>query len=379
MTSSSTSLPSGTRVPIVYGIVITELVLSIAFVALRIQARRLCFGHLRLDLSDWLTISALVSPEVYQRGRGPTVSHIRGGNQVFATAYFITLAVGPVFGLGRHIETITDTRGFYIFSLVSNAFNPLAVGSLKLSILALYRSIFPSVRFHHAVTAIASLVVAWTVAALILGLTYWVPVESLWDPSVLRIHYQPENVIQLVIISVHIGVEILIFFLPVLPVLKLQASAEKKRLILITFAVGGVGCIVSIVRIPVWVLSEDVDLSCTLTSRRRNIAEAEKPMVNTCITGKIVPPALLAATELMVGFLAISFPVYRPLFKKSGHINNSNHRFAEIGDRPASRHDRSSQFQHGFTVPVGRDCSPCHLGITVTDEIELMRYPNAPP
>ncbi|KAI1750469.1 hypothetical protein F4782DRAFT_509179 [Xylaria castorea] len=67
MASSSTPVPSETRAPAIYGTIATEVALSITFVALRLQARRLSFGYLRLDRSDWFTISALVSPENYQR------------------------------------------------------------------------------------------------------------------------------------------------------------------------------------------------------------------------------------------------------------------------------------------------------------------------
>ncbi|KAJ8129947.1 hypothetical protein O1611_g3680 [Lasiodiplodia mahajangana] len=302
MENSSTAVPWETRAPAVHGTIIAEAVLSITFVALRLQARRVSFGYLRLDLSDWLTISALL----------------------FALAYFIVVAVGTVFGFGRHIETVTDARRLYILSLLSNVFDLLALASLKLSILALYRSIFPSSRFHRAVTALASLVVAWAVANLILGLVLCIPIESLWDKSIPHAHCLAVSVFQLIMISVHIGIELLILFLPIPSVLRLQVSAERKRLIILTFVVGGTGCIVSIARIPVWVLSESADVSWQL-----------------------VVPALLAATELMVGFLAVSFPVYRPLFKKSAYANDT-----------------------------ARDLSVCHLGVMVTDEVELMRPPN---
>ncbi|KAI0856097.1 hypothetical protein F4860DRAFT_494059 [Xylaria cubensis] len=98
MTSSSTPVPSETRAPAIYGTIITEIALSVTFVALRLLARRLSFGYLRLDLSDWFLVSALF----------------------FALAFFITVAVGPSFGLGRHIEAVTDIRGFSILALLSN-------------------------------------------------------------------------------------------------------------------------------------------------------------------------------------------------------------------------------------------------------------------
>ncbi|KAI0545610.1 hypothetical protein F4679DRAFT_588352 [Xylaria curta] len=332
MTSSSVSVPSETRVPAIYGTIVTEIVLSIIFVALRLQARRLSFGYLRLDLSDWFSISALF----------------------FALAYFITIAVGPMFGFGKHIEAVTGVRGFSILAVLLNVFNPLALGSLKLSILALYQSIFPSSRFRRAVTALASLVVAWVVTTLILGLVECIPIESLLDNSVPFVHCLPMRDLQLVIILVHIGIEILILLLPIPPVVRLQASPEKKRLVILTFLVGGVDCVVSIVRITVWILrSESPDLSWQLVTN-----------------------GLLTATEMTVGLLAVSFPVYRPLFKKLAHANDSDKQSVEAGNCSGARHDEFNRTHHEVTVSAVRDISTRHVGIIVTNEIELMRRSN---
>ncbi|KAI1744669.1 hypothetical protein F4680DRAFT_443943 [Xylaria scruposa] len=351
MTSSSTPVLSETRAPSIYGTIITEIVLSITFVALRLQARRLSFGYLRLDLSDWLTISGLL----------------------FALVHFLTIIVGTTFGLGRHVEAVTDVRGFYILSLVSNAFNPLALGSLKLSILALYRSIFPSTRFHYVITALASLVVAWAVVSLVLGIVYCLPVERLWDNMIPHAHCLPVSAVQFIVVSVHIGIEILILLLPIPSVLKLQASAEKKRLIILTFVVGGVDCIVGIARPPVWVyeLSESVDVTCKFKS-----FTAQKLIADLRFTGKLVAPVLLGATELTVGFLAVSFPIYRPLFKKSAHTDDRNHQLVEVGGSPRACHDRFSRPRNEVTISAVQDFSTRHVGIMATEEIELMRRSN---
>ncbi|RYC54164.1 hypothetical protein CHU98_g12043 [Xylaria longipes] len=281
------------------------------------------------------------------------MAYTLGKQQLFASTFFIVVVVGTVFGLGSHSSTDTDLRGFVIFLLLANSLHPLAIGSLKLSILALYRSIFPSSRFHLAVTAVASFVVAWVLATFILGLAYCIPIESLWDPTVPRVRCLPLNVIGLATTSIHIGIEIFIFLMPIPSVLKLQVSTEKKRLIILTFVVGGVGCIISIIRIPFWVQSESMDVGW-----------------------QEVPSALLAATELTVGFLAVSFPTYRPLFTKPARTNGSDHRSTKLRDSSRARHDGFNQSQHEVTVSAARDRSARHIGIMVTDEIELLRHSN---
>ncbi|KAI1121628.1 hypothetical protein F5Y10DRAFT_288254 [Nemania abortiva] len=324
MASSSTLFLSETRAPAIYGTVATEIILSITFVALRLQARRLSFGSLRLDLSDWFIISALL----------------------FSLPYLIVVAVATVFGLGRHVEAVSNLSGLHTLSLLSTIFNLLALASLKLSILALYRSIFPSPRFHRAVTALAVLVVGWAAATLILGFAYNTPIEIRRDDSI-------PDAAQLVVVLAHIVIEILILLLPIPPVLRLQVSVEKKRLIILTFVVGGAGCIVSIARILVWILSES----------------------SADVSWQLVPLALLASTELTVGLLAVSFPVYRPLHKKPTYANKSNRQLVEIVDRPGACHDEFSRPQHEVAVSAVQDIPAHHIGIMVTDEIELMRRP----
>ncbi|KAI0854582.1 hypothetical protein F4860DRAFT_520700 [Xylaria cubensis] len=136
--------------------------------------------------------------------------------------------------------------------------------------------------------------------------------------------------------------------------MRLQASPERKRLIILTFMVGGAGCLVSIARIPVsLLLPQSTDLSWQL-----------------------VPNGLLATTELTIGFLAVSFPVYRSLFKKSTQSNDSNRRLVEIGSCPRACHDRFSRPQNEVTVSAIRNFPSRYVGIMVTDEIELMRRPN---
>ncbi|KAI0182499.1 hypothetical protein EV127DRAFT_517739 [Xylaria flabelliformis] len=282
MTSSSTPVLSETRVPAIYGTIITEIALSVTFVTLRLLARRLSFGYLRLDLSDWFSVSALF----------------------FALAFFITVAVGPVFGLGRHIEAVTDIRGF-------------------------------AIRFHRVVTALASLVAAWTVTTLILGLVVCIPIESLWDNSVPHAHCLPASDIQLGVVSAHVGIEILILLLPIPSVVRLQASPERKRLIILTFMVGGVGCLVSIARIPVsLLLPQSTDLSWQL-----------------------IPNGLLATTKLTIGFLAVSFP-WRSAFFHAHAMTDL------VGLKMRTLFRPSGIFLSRY------------VGITVTDKIEFMRRPN---
>ncbi|KAI5916989.1 hypothetical protein F4810DRAFT_716903 [Camillea tinctor] len=112
------------------------------FVIVRLIARHMTYKRLRLDLSDWLIIGAWV----------------------FTLIFNILLGVVTKYGGAEHVYNI-DPRRLQIFTLLAEAaYNP-AVGFIKLSILALYGSIFPSRRFHYCLWTVDAFIIAWVFAA----------------------------------------------------------------------------------------------------------------------------------------------------------------------------------------------------------------------
>ncbi|KAH9908271.1 hypothetical protein F4778DRAFT_342341 [Xylariomycetidae sp. FL2044] len=318
-----------TRVPAVFGVVVPCIVLSVFFVALRLEARRLSFGRLRLDLSDWLIVMALV----------------------FSLSFYLIIAVSTAYGLGRHITAVPNIRLLVIAELVGDAVHPSAMACLKLSILALYASIFVTPTFRRVLIAVAAVILTWWIITLILGILLCIPVESLWDPTITNAHCISLNTLGLATTSVHIVTDFVILFLPVPLVLKLQTSGKKKRLIIITFLVGGGVCLVSIARIPVWAQPPSNDVGWAQ-----------------------VPNGLLAAAELTIGFLAASAPTYPPLLRRYLNLENkprpeNTREYLELGGGGTY-----PERQHKVSVSAGPVNQTSHEGILVTDVIELRRY-----
>ncbi|KAI1808962.1 hypothetical protein F4811DRAFT_499636 [Daldinia bambusicola] len=307
------------------------IVLSIVSVVMRFYSRKLLSGYLRLDLSDWLIVFALI----------------------FSLAFFTNILVGLHYGIARHIVFVEDIRSVVIILLCEDGFHPLSMGFLKCSILALYYSIFPSRNFRRLIWAVAVFVLIWCIITFFMGVLLCIPIEKLWDPTITGGTCISLRELGIATTSVHIFTDLVLLAMPIPLVLRLNASVQKKRLILATFVVGGSVCIVSIARIPIWTLPDDPDISWSQ-----------------------IPSCMVAAAELTVGFLAASFPTYRPLYLKLIRKTKSD----RAGINPAIGvgcvepgqeldGDHHKVFISTDGIP-GRE----NLGIMVTDDIELVRH-----
>lgn len=114
----------------------------------------------------------------------------------------------------------------------------MSMGFLKLSILALYGSIFPSRHFHHCLWALGIFTVLWSLMSVIGATCQCVPIESFWDDTVEGrcIEY---GLLQLIATVCNIIMDFIILFLPVRQIQRLHASKEKKRWIYFSLAMGG--------------------------------------------------------------------------------------------------------------------------------------------
>lgn len=111
------------------------------------------------------------------------------------------------------------------------------MGFLKFSILSLYGSIFPSRTFRLYLWAVAIFILGWTLTASLGAFLQCVPIAKAYDGSLdgYCIHF---GQLTLVVGICNVITDFVIIALPIPLVLKLNTSAEKKRVITATFAAG---------------------------------------------------------------------------------------------------------------------------------------------
>lgn len=122
--------------------------------------------------------------------------------------------------------------------LSAEVFYGFSMGFLKLSILALYGSVFPYRRFHYCLWALGTFITLWSLMSAIGAICQCIPIESFWDDSV-EGHCMEYGILQFIATVCNIITDFIILFLPIRQIRRLHASKEKKRWIYFSFAMGG--------------------------------------------------------------------------------------------------------------------------------------------
>lgn len=113
-----------------------------------------------------------------------------------------------------------------------------SVAFLKLSILALYASIFPNRRFHFWIWVMGVFTISWALMSAIGAICQCIPVESFWDESISG-HCIQYGYLQLIATLCNIITDFIILLMPTPLVRRLHTSKENKRLLHFSFAMGG--------------------------------------------------------------------------------------------------------------------------------------------
>ncbi|KAI1737807.1 hypothetical protein F4680DRAFT_460329 [Xylaria scruposa] len=215
-------------------------------------------------------------------------------------------SVGTRYGFGKHILAVTDLRAFAIILLFIYCSYVFAMVGVKLSILLLYRRIFPTRQFQKRLLGVSAVVMAWFFAALFFSIFNCYPISKSWDPSTSGrcINF---GTVTLVIGIANILIDFTLFGLPMPLLWDLNMSTRKKVLLSSMFAVGCSACVVSIPRLAF----------------ARLVASTYDPSWYNVI------PGILSGLEICTGIVACCAITYRPLIERlySLLINSSQDEF----------------------------------------------------
>ncbi|KAF2823678.1 hypothetical protein CC86DRAFT_327513 [Ophiobolus disseminans] len=270
-----TFLAVGIIFPILAGIV----------VALRFKARRLVKQPLQTD--DWLALVALI----------------------FAYGFTAIVLTGSRMGnLGGHMEFdemgIPQIGPWYKYFAITNYAMIIVwnacVGITKLSIAFLYKRIFGTRGFNMISWATIGLLVAWTIAFVLVGIFPCSPISDGWTTEVTTNCINAPATYTAGVAS-NIGLDIIILVIPIHQVWKLHMPLRRKIGVAMIFALGSFVIITGIIRLVLLINA---------------FGALENPMWRD-ITYEYSPPMLWTIVELNLGVMCACLPLMRPVWRAS--------------------------------------------------------------
>lgn len=137
---------------------------------------------------------------------------------------------------------------------------------VKISILLMYRRIFDTEAFKKATWVVGTACVAWAIAAILCLVFQCHPMSGMWNPEDtftnkcinLQAYYRA-------VASSNMALDVVILFMPLYMVWRLKLEASQKLMLSGIFALGGLVCVASLMRIITVTLIKGADLTCELT------------------------------------------------------------------------------------------------------------------
>ncbi|KAI9035507.1 uncharacterized protein KD926_003435 [Aspergillus affinis] len=246
---------------------IVGIVLTLVAVGARLLAR--IRSGARLSWDDYLIFLALM------------------GQLSYAILLFLSNANGD----GRHMIFVKDQKRFVQESAANAIVYAITVMATKISILFLYRRIFPTRSLLLGAYFVGATVIAYNVALAFVAAFQCVPFSSMWTG-------EPGKCIGIsvpftIFAVVNVVTDFAILALPVKPVLELHMRRNRKIQVLTIFLLGGMTsvCIFGIIRVVTIATMNPVDTSYNA-----------------------VFFSIWSYMEVSVGILAACLPTFGPLF-----------------------------------------------------------------
>ncbi|KAI0426859.1 hypothetical protein F5Y09DRAFT_317859 [Xylaria sp. FL1042] len=246
------------------------MVLSFTAVAARLASRRM--KRSRLLVADYLVIAGLLCTWVL------SLIVIEGKLRTKS-------------GLGRHIQQVADAdiRQILIGLFVAELFYSIGFTVIKLSIIALYRQLFPTRFMLLSTTFLAIFVILWGAALLLVTIFSCTPVHGFWD---IDVHAKCVDSKWFFIGNAipNILADVFLLLLPIHDVWKLKLDRESKIAVSGIFTLGGFVIVASGLRIYFTLAFDPMDPTWTY-----------------------VGLTLWSAVEMNVAVISCCLPMVRPV------------------------------------------------------------------
>ena len=122
--------------------------------------------------------------------------------------------------------------------VIADSLYALTSTVVKLSILCLYRRIFPTRKFKRITVAVGLMLMAHFFASVFVGIFICVPVEKVWNPTIPG-RCNNFDIEFLVVEIIEVLVDVVLLLLPIHMVSTLQLSNRNKVILSMIFLLGG--------------------------------------------------------------------------------------------------------------------------------------------
>ncbi|MCJ1261267.1 hypothetical protein MMC22_001131 [Lobaria immixta] len=205
------------------------------------------------------------------------------------------------YGLGKHVQVVPleNITNILKITFASEVIYSITFPVIKISILLLYRSLFPGRGFATITNAIGLMVIAWGVALLLVSIFSCRPVNGFWDITIPSVCINTRSFF--IGNSVpNICADVFILVLPVRKVWHLKMSLKSKIMVSGLFLLGGFVCVVSGVRLYFLLALDQNDISWSYYG-----------------------VAVWSVVEVNVAVISACLPTLRPLFQSVGRTLTS--------------------------------------------------------
>ncbi|KAK8033663.1 hypothetical protein PG991_003061 [Apiospora marii] len=196
----------------------------------------------------------------------------------------------------------------------------ISLSLCKISILILYRRLFPTPLIHWASLATSALIASWAIATIVAGCLICQPISKNWDLNMTGGHCGDQVLSFTVTGVINLITDVMVLVLPLRHLYKLQVPTQQRVVLVGVFSLGFLTCAVSAVRIHYL-----------------------KSMDYTDLTFSMKYPNIFSGLEPSAAITLACIPLLRPLFRWTGGYSSTG---TALHHEPKSSSTKHSENSH---------------------------------
>ncbi|KAF2217241.1 hypothetical protein CERZMDRAFT_11067, partial [Cercospora zeae-maydis SCOH1-5] len=153
--------------------------------------------------------------------------------------------------IGKHIWDTSIKQTIARITNICSIIYLILMAFAKFSILMFYKRLSPQTWFRYAVNGMITIIVGFTVPLMLMLMFACVPLKKIWDPTVTEGHCIEIGNVYMATAGTSAATDIIMLFLPMPMLLRLQIPTIQKIGVVLIFSVGSVTMATSLVRLSI--------------------------------------------------------------------------------------------------------------------------------